>query len=107
MSYPIVQYADDTLIIMPTVPHQISHVMETLKTFSDFTGLWVNFHKSSLVPINISDEKALNLPIFGAVKKKACLSLIWGCQWGPPDQELMSSCQWFLDWIKGYLGLQQ
>ena len=71
MSYPIVQYADDTLIIMPAKSHQISHVMETLKIFSDFTGLQVNFHKSSLVPINISDEKATQLANILGCKKES------------------------------------
>ena len=76
MSYPIIQYADDTLIIMPADPHQISYAMEILQTFSDFIGLQVNYHRSSLVPINISDDKA-NQPatILGSKKRKHAFHL--------------------------------
>ena len=61
MSYPIIQYADDILITMPADPQQISHVMEILQFFSDFTGLKVFFHRSSLVPINICNDSATQL----------------------------------------------
>lgn len=43
------------------MPEQLSHMMLILKTFSDFTGLKVNFSKSSLVPINITEERVVQL----------------------------------------------
>ena len=56
--YPIVQYADDTLIIMPAEADQLLHLQNLLETFATSTGLKVNFSKSSLLPINVDDEKA-------------------------------------------------
>lgn len=61
MTYPIIQYADDTLIIMPADPQQLHNLMDILKKFSDSTGLQVNYNKSSLVPINISTDRANEL----------------------------------------------
>jgi hypothetical protein len=51
--FPIIQYADDTLMIMPADLHQIMALKEILFTFSASTGLHVNYHKTTLVPINI------------------------------------------------------
>ena len=59
--YPIIQYADDTLVILPADEVQIRNFIEILDKFSNFTGLVVNYSKSSMVPINISDEKAMDL----------------------------------------------
>ena len=53
LDFPIIQYADDTLIILPACPTQRMNIKNILSTFSMITGLKVNFGKSSLVPINI------------------------------------------------------
>jgi hypothetical protein len=55
--YPIVQYADDTLMIMPADNQQLIYSKEVLQIFSQSTGLHVNFHKATLVPINIDSER--------------------------------------------------
>lgn len=55
--YPIVQYADDTLLILPADANVLFKFKGILRSFTDSTGLKVNFHKSSLVPININAEK--------------------------------------------------
>lgn len=68
--YPIIQYADDTLIIMPADPLQLVNLRNILNIFSKFTGLKVNYSKSSLVPINISDEYATELANIIACKKE-------------------------------------
>jgi hypothetical protein len=60
-SYPILQYADDTLLIMPADPAQILELKRLLKDFTDATGLKINYHKSSMVRINISDERCNEL----------------------------------------------
>ena len=60
-SYPIIQYADDTLVILPADEVQIRSFIEILDNFSKFTGLVVNYSKSSMVPINMSDDKAQEL----------------------------------------------
>jgi hypothetical protein len=59
--FPIIQYADDTLLIMPACANQLAKLKDILILFSDATGLKVNFHKTSLVPINITQEEAQNL----------------------------------------------
>jgi hypothetical protein len=51
--YPIVQYADDTLLFMEASFEQLQVLKSTLLLFQQATGLKVNFHKSCLVPINI------------------------------------------------------
>ena len=58
MKYPIFQYADDTLMIMPACIDQIMHLKALLQAFSRSTGLFINYAKSSLVPINIDHDHA-------------------------------------------------
>jgi hypothetical protein len=53
--YPIVQYANDTLIIVPTYACQLFILKGLLRSL---TCLKVNYSKSFLVPINIDNEKA-------------------------------------------------
>ena len=53
--YPIVQYDDDTIIILPADEIQLLHFKEILNQYASFTGLKVNLHKYSLQPINLSN----------------------------------------------------
>lgn len=55
--FPILQYADDTLIIMEGFPTQLDHLKSLLADFATSTGLKVNFAKSMIVPINISSTR--------------------------------------------------
>lgn len=55
--FPILQYADDTLIIMEGCPTQLNHLKSILQDFATSTGLKVNYTKSMMVPINISEER--------------------------------------------------
>jgi hypothetical protein len=57
--FPIVQYADDTLIILPSSASILFTLKGLLRSFSDSTH--VNFSKSFLVPINVSEEKSKHL----------------------------------------------
>jgi hypothetical protein len=59
--YPILQYADDTMIILPTDACQLFALKGLMQSFSNSIGLKINFHKSFLVPINTDVEKALHL----------------------------------------------
>lgn len=43
--FPIVQYADDTLLIMEACPKQLFVLKALLNTFADSTRLRVNYHK--------------------------------------------------------------
>jgi hypothetical protein len=57
-NYPIIQYADDTLLIMPADQTQLLCLKDLLGTFSASTGLHVNYHKTTLGPINIDSDQA-------------------------------------------------
>jgi hypothetical protein len=59
--FPIIQYADDTLLIMEAYPIQLFTLKCILNTFADSTGLMVKYAKSSLYPINISQERLAHL----------------------------------------------
>jgi hypothetical protein len=59
--FPIIQYADDTLLIMEAYPRQLLALKALLNTFASSTGLKVNYAKSIVVPINILDDKLQHL----------------------------------------------
>lgn len=53
---PVIQYADDTVLIMPASAMQVEQLENLILHFTVFTGLRVNFDKSAMVPINIGNE---------------------------------------------------
>jgi hypothetical protein len=55
---PTLQYADDTLIILKGDLSQLTRLKEILSSSSSFTGLQINFEKSTFIPMNISSEIA-------------------------------------------------
>jgi hypothetical protein len=55
--FPIIQYADDTLVIMKADATQLTCLRALLTTFAYSTGLKVNYQKSSMVPINMNEER--------------------------------------------------
>lgn len=57
----VVQYADDTLLILPTKARTLFNLKGILISFSNSTCLHVNFNKSFLVPINVEDTQAKHL----------------------------------------------
>jgi hypothetical protein len=57
-AYPIVQYANDMLLIMPADARQLFFLKCLLNTFAASTRLKVNFHKSFIVPINVDANNA-------------------------------------------------
>jgi hypothetical protein len=59
--FPIIQYADDTLIVLEASVSQLFFLKGILQSFSDSTGLRVNYSKSMMVPINLSNEKLVYL----------------------------------------------
>jgi hypothetical protein len=64
--FPIVQYADDTLLIMPTDLTQIHALKDALHKYSCSTSLKINYGKSQLIPINVdSDTTKLLADEFG------------------------------------------
>ena len=64
--FPIVQYADDTILVMKASQRELFALKGLLESFSQSTGLRVNYRKSCLVPLNLSLEKAQLLAgVFG------------------------------------------
>jgi hypothetical protein len=59
--FPIVQYADDTLLILEACPKQLFFLKAILNSFASATGLKVNYNKSNMFPINVSPEKMVIL----------------------------------------------
>jgi hypothetical protein len=55
--FPILQYADDTLIFLVGDARQLFFLKSLLNSFAESTGLKVNYNKSLMVPINIEDDK--------------------------------------------------
>jgi hypothetical protein len=52
--FPVIQYADDTIIIMKTSQKELLCLKAFLETFGQSTGLRVNYAKSELVPLRMS-----------------------------------------------------
>ena len=66
MDYPIVQYADDTLLLMPACPRQAVIIKNILSDYAQSIGLKINFHKSTLIPINLDQQTTADMAsIFG------------------------------------------
>jgi hypothetical protein len=59
--FPIIQYADDTMIVLPADPAQLQVFKGILDQYAAFTRLKINYHKSSLIQINLSQEEAISL----------------------------------------------
>lgn len=69
-NFPIVQYADDTLLFMQASGKRLLALKALLNTVTLSTGLKVNYAKSCLIPLNLDEEKA------------DCLAKTFGCVLG-------------------------
>jgi hypothetical protein len=61
IDFPVIQYADDTLLVMEACPLQLITLKALLNTYADSLGLKVNYSKLVMVPINISQERLQHL----------------------------------------------
>ena len=66
----MIQYADDTIIILPTYPDQAQTIKDILSDYVVSIGLKINFRKSTLIPFNY-DANCYNE-----------ISTIFGCKVG-------------------------
>jgi hypothetical protein len=57
LDFPILQYADDTLIFMKGDVIELILLKEILSNFAEASSLKVNYEKFVMVPINISKER--------------------------------------------------
>ena len=56
MDFPIVQYADDTILVMQADAAQLFFLKCLLHSFAETTGLRVNYAKSMILPINVQPK---------------------------------------------------
>jgi hypothetical protein len=56
--FPVIQYADDTIVVMKADQRHLLCLKAILDTFAQSTGLRVNYIKLGMVPLNMSQEKA-------------------------------------------------
>jgi len=59
--FPIIQYADDTLLIMQAEAQQLFFLKALLNSFADSTVLKVNYRKYQMISINVDDCKMQRL----------------------------------------------
>lgn len=50
--YPVIQYTDDMILVMSDDPLQVVRIKSVLRDYATSVGPRINFHKSTLVPIN-------------------------------------------------------
>ena len=59
--FPIIQYADDTVLVIQANVAQLHQLKNLLMYFTLYTSLRVNYEKSVIVPINTEDDKMQEL----------------------------------------------
>lgn len=84
--FPIIQYADDILLIMEACGRQLWILKVLLQSFGESTGLKVNYAKSFMVPIKTSLEKLQHL-VRTFQKLVASPLLTWDCLLALPSPE--------------------
>ena len=55
--YPIIQYADDTILVANADSRQLEHIKNLLLHYAAYTELKVNYSKSTLIAINTPMDK--------------------------------------------------
>ena len=78
--FPIIQYADDTILIMKASQREIFCLKGLLQSFYQSTGLKVNYTKSQMIPLNLPHDQALNLANRLSAWHPA-LYLSWSSSW--------------------------
>ena len=57
----MLQYADDTLILIRATTEDVINLKSTLDSFSAATGLKINYHKSTVVPMQVPESQLRRL----------------------------------------------
>jgi hypothetical protein len=55
--FPVIQYADDTLVICKADATQLFCLKALLQSFATSTRLKVNYSKSNMIPINVNEQR--------------------------------------------------
>lgn len=56
---PVLQFADDTLVVIRGEPEDVQSLKSLLDNFAAATGLKINFDKTTAVPIHMNEAKAM------------------------------------------------
>jgi len=88
-SCPIIQYADDTLLLIPAELGAVQTLKSLLDQFSAATGLKINYHKSTLVSMQVLKQSAASSKQFCSAKLTVSLRCIWGLMSSPICQHLL------------------
>jgi hypothetical protein len=96
--FPIIQYADDTLMIMEASSQQLFALKALLNTFADFTGLKVNYAKSSIIPINVPPKKCNIWLLLSIARMESFLLLILACLLAIRSPRPKIASPWLLEW---------
>lgn len=59
--YLVIQYADDTMLIVPAFKRQILQLSNLLKHFASQTGLRINFQKSTIIPVSVPQDRLTHI----------------------------------------------
>jgi hypothetical protein len=99
--FPIIQHVDDTILILEACPIQLYALKAILNTFADSTGLRVNYSKSNIYPINITDSELHHLASTFQCQVGAMLSHIWAYPYLSTNQQFKTACHWSIEWKEG------
>ena len=83
---PVLQYADDTLILASASTDDIIQLRAILDSFSAGTGLKINYHKSTAVPMHVPEAKMRRLLKVLQCQQAQFPQVYWGslCQTPSP-----------------------
>ena len=90
--FPVIQYADDTILVMQANAAQLHQLKNLLMYFSTFIGLRVNYEKSVIVPINTTMIRCWNWLILWVAKLDLFPSHAWVYLSVCPSQRLRILC---------------
>ena len=60
-NFPVIQYDDDTIVVLPADQRQLMQMKNLLAHFEAQTGLKVNYSKSIVIPINVVSHNMQNI----------------------------------------------
>ena len=64
--YPVIQYVDDTILVLPADQAQAETIKRILQDYASSIGLHINFHKSTLMTVNTAVDATERLAeVFG------------------------------------------
>lgn len=77
--FPIIQYADDTLLVMEACSRQLVTLKALLHTFGESTGLKVNYPSQLWSPLTQAKLSCSTLQELSTVRLEVYLSPTWAC----------------------------